>query len=80
MDVVYLDFSKAFNTISHNILRGNLRKRGINERVDSEMSSCVPQFSPGEATPGVLCPVLGSLVHEGHRATGQSSVEGYEDG
>jgi len=31
VDVVYLDFSKAFNTISHNILLGKLRKCGLNE-------------------------------------------------
>jgi len=29
--VVYLDFSKAFNTVSHNILLGKLRKRGLDE-------------------------------------------------
>jgi len=27
-DVVYLDFSKAFNTVSYNILLGKLRKWG----------------------------------------------------
>jgi len=31
MDVVYLDFSKAFNTLSHNILLGKLRKCGLDE-------------------------------------------------
>jgi len=31
MDVVYLDFSKAFDTVSHNILVGNLRKSGLDE-------------------------------------------------
>ncbi|GAB0198251.1 mitochondrial enolase superfamily member 1 [Grus japonensis] len=31
MDVVYLDFSKAFDTISHNILISKLRKRGLDE-------------------------------------------------
>jgi len=31
VDVVYLDFSKAFDTVSHNILTGNLRKCGLDE-------------------------------------------------
>ncbi|PKU47398.1 rna-directed dna polymerase from mobile element jockey-like [Limosa lapponica baueri] len=29
--VVYLDFSKAFDSVSHNILKGNLRKYELNE-------------------------------------------------
>ncbi|NWX40362.1 PO23 protein, partial [Steatornis caripensis] len=32
VDVVYLDFSKAFDTVSHNILIGKLRKSGLDER------------------------------------------------
>jgi len=31
VDVVYLDFSKAFNTASHNILLGKLRKYGLDK-------------------------------------------------
>jgi len=31
VDVVYLDFSKAFNTVSHKILLGKLRKCGLDE-------------------------------------------------
>jgi len=31
MDVVYVDFSKAFDTVSHNILLGKLRKCGLEE-------------------------------------------------
>jgi len=31
VDVVYLDFSKAFDTVSHNILAGKLRKCGLDE-------------------------------------------------
>lgn len=34
-----------------------------------------PLFSPGEATRGVLCPVLGSPVKEGQ----ESPMDGYED-
>jgi len=33
VDVVYLDFSKDIDTVSHNILLGKLRKRGLDERV-----------------------------------------------
>jgi len=31
VDVVYLDFSKAFHTVSHNILIANLRQCGLDE-------------------------------------------------
>jgi len=31
VDVVYLDFSKAFDTVSHNILIGKLGKCGLDE-------------------------------------------------
>ena len=31
VDVVYLDFSKAFDTISHDVLIGKLRKCGLDE-------------------------------------------------
>jgi len=31
VDVVYLDFSKAFDTVSHNILIAKLRKWGLDE-------------------------------------------------
>ena len=32
MDVVYLDLSKVFDTVSHNTLTGKLRQRGLGER------------------------------------------------
>jgi len=31
VDVVHLEFSKAFDTVSHNILLGKLRKCGLEE-------------------------------------------------
>lgn len=32
VNVVYLDFSETFGTVSHNILIGELRKCGIDEQ------------------------------------------------
>ncbi|GAB0202179.1 mitochondrial enolase superfamily member 1 [Grus japonensis] len=37
VDVVHLDFSKAFDTISHNILIGKLRKCGLDEWTVSDL-------------------------------------------
>jgi len=31
VDVVYLNFSKASDTVNHNVLTGKLRKRGLGE-------------------------------------------------
>jgi len=31
VDVVYLDFSKALDTVSHNIVLGKIRKCGLDE-------------------------------------------------
>ena len=36
------------------------------------------QFSTGEATPRVLCPVLGSSLQERHRPTEESSTKGHK--
>lgn len=36
-------------------------------------------LSTGEATPGVLCPVLGSPVHEKPRHTAVSTAKGHND-
>lgn len=38
-----------------------------------------PLLSPHEASPGILCPVLGSSVQERSGAPGASLAEGYKD-
>jgi len=39
--VVYLDVSKAFHTVSHNILLGKLRKCGLDEWMVSWIENCL---------------------------------------
>lgn len=39
-----------------------------------------PLLSPGEATSGVPCPVVGSPVQEGQRTTGEGPAKGHKDG
>ena len=47
VDVVYLDFSKAFDTVSHSILLGKLAARGLNRYtllwVKNWLESCAQQ-------------------------------------
>ena len=45
-----------------------------------EGGSPSPLHCPGEASSGVLCPVLGSALQERWRATGESPAESYKDG
>ena len=38
-----------------------------------------PLLCPGEASPGELCPVLGSLVQKRQESPGESPAEDYKD-
>lgn len=54
MNVVYHDFSKAFNTVSHNTLIGTLRRCGIDEWTVRWVKNCLD----GRAQMVFLCGVV----------------------
>lgn len=73
LDAAYLDLSKAFDTISHNILVMKLRKRGIDEWT----VRCVENWLTGRAQRVVISgaesgwrPVASSLVQHLHQQPG----------
>lgn len=41
VDVVYFDFSKAFDTVSHSILTAKLRECGLDNRVVRWTANCL---------------------------------------
>lgn len=43
MDIVYCDGSKAFDTVSHNVLIDNLMKCGLDEWTVSWIENCQAQ-------------------------------------
>lgn len=71
----YMSQSHALVAKNANSILGCIRKS-----VDSRSKQVIlpPPLSPGEASPGVLGPVVGSLVQEGQGAPGVSPAEGYE--
>lgn len=59
MDIVHLNFSKAFLTVSHNILAGKLRKRGVHEWTEGWIWSWLNGRSQRAVTHGTgeWCPL-----------------------
>eukprot|EP00061_Rhincodon_typus_P017528 g46252.t1 len=61
VDLVHLDFQKAFDNMLDRRLTQMVRSQGVK--------------GVGETTPGISCPVLVSLLEEGYGKTGGSSEE-----
>lgn len=80
---------RQFDTVPHNILIGKLRMCGLNEwTMMKPMGSCgasgrawppPPLLSSGEATSGLLHPVLVSRVQEKQGATEEGQAKGHKD-
>ncbi|PKU45068.1 rna-directed dna polymerase from mobile element jockey-like [Limosa lapponica baueri] len=47
VDVVYLDFSKAFDTISHRIILEKLAARGLDSHMLHDVKSCLDSQAQG---------------------------------
>jgi len=61
---------------SNSILKG-IKKKNHGQQVKG--GNPLPLLCSGEASPGVLCPVLGSPVHKRQRSPGKSPAEGHKD-
>lgn len=80
---------RLFDTVPHNILIGKLRMCGLNEwTMMKPMGSCGTSrrvwpthslLSSGEATSGLLRPVLVSRVQEKQGATEEGRAKGHKD-
>jgi len=71
------------NTSQQCVLAANMVNgiQGCFRRSVASRSRSVPShlFSTGEATPGVLGPVPGSLVHKRHGHNGESPLKAHKD-
>lgn len=66
----------------HRIVHDPLYQKAncILTRQQVERGDAYPLMSTGEATPEVLCPILGSLIQKRHGSPGQNSTKGHENG
>ncbi|PKU46976.1 hypothetical protein llap_2690 [Limosa lapponica baueri] len=62
-----------------NGILGCIKKSMANRSREVKGGYPSPLLCPGEATSGVLCLVLGSLVQEGQGSTRESTTKGYKD-
>jgi len=83
--IIHMEPYSTFASPSLSCMLGNSPGLGWDQlqrccAVIIQRSNCPPVLSTGEATPRVLCPVLGPSLQERHRGPGACPEEGNKAG